>query len=69
MAICRVFLILPRVKHGAGLLRRAFRRERIYAFLTRDCLPERQVKGSLSLHLPACRSLGEDRVIFEQPEK
>ena len=37
---------LPRVDHGAGLLRCTFCRERIYAFPTpQDCLPDRQGKG------------------------
>ncbi len=73
--ICSVALILPRVKHGAGLLRRtpqyasgrltnssAWQDVAPYSSRrhSQDCQPERQVKGAAgSLH----------RGIFEQPDK
>jgi hypothetical protein len=73
--ICGVALILPRVKHGAGLLRRtseyassrltnspAWQEVAPYSSRrhSQDCLPDRQVKSTAgALHLG----------IFEQSEK
>ena len=45
-AVRGISLVLRRVKHGAGLLRRTAVGNGFKPFPTKDCLPERQVKGS-----------------------
>jgi len=80
MAICCVSLILPRVKHRAGLLRRTAQYassrlthssgwQDVAPYSSRrhsqDCLPERQVKGSRGPYIWPFLS-NPERMTFQQ---
>ncbi len=69
MAISPAFrgisLILPRVD-ARGRLVVAYRQVRL---TPRDFAPQGRDFAKLNLHLPACRSLGAGRALFEQPGK
>jgi hypothetical protein len=59
-ALRGISLILLRVKHGAGLLRRTAVGTGFKPFPTKDCLPDRQVKTAAGALHPA---------LFDQPGK
>ena len=63
-------LILPRVKARGRLVVIYVVVNDFKPFTTKDFGPPRKRDfAKLNLHLPACRSLGGGRDIFEQPEK